>query len=306
MQARFAAVQNGSPVDGASLALSFAVYHSMLGHLPEFDRGIKRARFAVLRLTSIPGILVEGGFLSERQESRMIASSEWRGKLAKAIAVGIENYRTLAEKKQRPTLLADYRRQLEGVLVARDASAPRSPDAAAAPGVRPASNITPLAGAAAQMTVAVRHEPSAQMSVNGDGDADADEPEGEGSQPPQPQPSVVAATQPAANGQPVPPVPSAGHAADVPPSPDQPPAPAAASTDATPSSVASSAEDLVSPPSSLHSQDAPARADAPPTSAAPSPSDATAAISPTPGAGPSPTPAQSWKDWFLSFFRRSK
>ncbi|MBA2743511.1 MAG: N-acetylmuramoyl-L-alanine amidase, partial [Chthoniobacterales bacterium] len=74
MAARFANMQAGSPVEAASLALSFSVYHSMLGHMPEFDRGIKRARFAVLRLTQIPAILVEGGFLTERQESRYIAS----------------------------------------------------------------------------------------------------------------------------------------------------------------------------------------------------------------------------------------
>lgn len=175
MAARFANMQAGSPVEAASLALSFSVYHSMLGHMPEFDRGIKRARFAVLRLTQIPAILVEGGFLTERQESRYIASSDWRGKLAKAISVGIQNYRALSEKKQRPMLLADYRRQFEGVLVARDATAP-PPSDRDAPSVSPASNR--LAGAAAQMTVAMRHEPSPQISLNAEGEAEIDELEG--------------------------------------------------------------------------------------------------------------------------------
>ncbi|MBA3883215.1 MAG: N-acetylmuramoyl-L-alanine amidase [Chthoniobacterales bacterium] len=165
MMAKFANMQVGSPVEAASLALSFSVYHSMLGHMPEFDRGIKRARFAVLRLTQIPAILVEGGFLTERQESRAIASSAWRGRLAKAISTGIQNYRALAEKKQRPMLIADYRRQFEGVLVARDASAPANDDGTASP-VYPASNR--LAGAAAQITVAKRHEPSPQISLDTD------------------------------------------------------------------------------------------------------------------------------------------
>jgi hypothetical protein len=93
------------------MALSACIYHSLLGHIPEFDRGIKRARFAVLRLTHVPAVLVEGGFLTERGESRLIAKKDWRGRLAQAISVGIENYRALASKKKPPMLVADYRRQ---------------------------------------------------------------------------------------------------------------------------------------------------------------------------------------------------
>jgi N-acetylmuramoyl-L-alanine amidase len=106
-------VQAGNVVDNQSLALSACIYHSLLGHIPEFDRGIKRARFAVLRLTKVPAVLIEGGFLTERGESKLIANKDWRGKLAAAISVGIENYRALAIKKQPPTLLADYRRQIK-------------------------------------------------------------------------------------------------------------------------------------------------------------------------------------------------
>jgi len=104
-------MQPGSEVDAQSMALSACVYHSLLGHIPEYDRGIKRARFAVLRLTKVPAVLIEGGFLTERGESKLIASKDWRGKLAAAIGVGIESYRTLGVKKQPPMLVADYRRQ---------------------------------------------------------------------------------------------------------------------------------------------------------------------------------------------------
>jgi N-acetylmuramoyl-L-alanine amidase len=106
-----ASVQKGSKVDAQSMALSACIYHSLLGHIPEFDRGIKRARFAVLRQTEVPAVLVEGGFLTERGESRLISRKDWRGRLAQAISVGIENYRALAVKKQPPMLVADYRRQ---------------------------------------------------------------------------------------------------------------------------------------------------------------------------------------------------
>jgi N-acetylmuramoyl-L-alanine amidase len=110
-------LQPGSSVDAQSLALSACIYHSVLGHLREYDRGIKRARFAVLRLTKVPAVLIEGGFLTERGESKLISSKDWRAKLAGAIGIGIENYRALPVKKQPPTLVADYRRETKSAPV---------------------------------------------------------------------------------------------------------------------------------------------------------------------------------------------
>jgi N-acetylmuramoyl-L-alanine amidase len=104
-------MQPGSSVDAQSLALSACVYHSVLGQLREYDRGIKRARFAVLRLTKVPAVLIEGGFLTDGGESKLISNKDWRAKLAGAIGIGIENYQALPIKKQPPMIVADYRRQ---------------------------------------------------------------------------------------------------------------------------------------------------------------------------------------------------
>src|SRR5438552_10748545 len=87
------------------------MYHRGLGVITEFDCGSKRGRSAVLRMTKGPAVFIEGGFLTERGESRLIANKDWRAKLAQAISVGIENYKALADNKQRPMLVADYRRQ---------------------------------------------------------------------------------------------------------------------------------------------------------------------------------------------------
>jgi N-acetylmuramoyl-L-alanine amidase len=108
MKANADNTQNGTPVDTHSIELSACIYHSVLGHIGEFDRGIKRARFAVLRLTKVPSVLVEGGFLTERGESKLIASKEWRGKLAQSISIGIDNYKSLADRKLPPLLVRDY------------------------------------------------------------------------------------------------------------------------------------------------------------------------------------------------------
>src|SRR6266496_3315476 len=110
-------MQPGSEVDAQSMALSVCIYHSLLGHIAEYDRGIKRARFAVLRLTKVPAVLIEGGFLTERGECKLIAQKDWRARLAHAIGVGIESYRALGVKKQPPMLVADYRRQIKSAPV---------------------------------------------------------------------------------------------------------------------------------------------------------------------------------------------
>ncbi len=179
LQARFANMQAGSPVDAASLILSTSVYHAMLGYMPEFDRGVKRARFAVLRLTQIPAILVEGGFLTERDESRLIAKPLWREQLAQAIAVGIDNYKRLAETKARPLRLADYRRQLDGVLVARDGNAPAP--AVAGTELYPAANT--LAARSAQITTPVRNQPSPLLDLNAAPSGEDEDEHPTGSQP---------------------------------------------------------------------------------------------------------------------------
>ncbi len=140
----FVNMQAGSPVDAQSFELSAAVYHSMLGHLAEVDRGIKRARFAVLRHTKIPAILVEGGFLSETDNSKRVSDPAWRAKFAEALSVGIENYRNVVEKKERPMLVAEYRaKDVGGITLLDLARPPAQLEPTPAPGVVPGS--TPAA-----------------------------------------------------------------------------------------------------------------------------------------------------------------
>ncbi len=102
----------GNDFDSASLALATCVHHSLLGHISDGDRGVKRARFAVLRLTHAPAILIEGGFLSNGIESREINDAAWREKLADAVATGIKSFQDVAEFKEPPKLVADYRNEL--------------------------------------------------------------------------------------------------------------------------------------------------------------------------------------------------
>ena len=56
------------------------------------DRGVKHARFVVLRETRCPSILVECGFISNRNEERNLGLAMYQEKLAQSIALGIYQY----------------------------------------------------------------------------------------------------------------------------------------------------------------------------------------------------------------------
>lgn len=101
--------ERGNESEIQSFLLAKSIYHAMHGKVPMFDRGMKRSRFAVLRLTEGPAVLVEGGFLSNPVDARRVASPEWRTKYAKAIAEGILAYRNLAVSQKAPPLVAEYR-----------------------------------------------------------------------------------------------------------------------------------------------------------------------------------------------------
>jgi N-acetylmuramoyl-L-alanine amidase len=121
--------ENGNEHDIHSFALANTIYHAMHGRLDMADRGVKRARFAVLRSAGVPAVLIEGGFLTNGGDARKIASKTWRDTYASAIASGILEYKKLAEQKIPP----------------RTASAHRNPGAtapimAAAPILRPATS----------------------------------------------------------------------------------------------------------------------------------------------------------------------
>ena len=71
---------------------AYYVQKTLVNDLKQKDRGVKRARFAVLKDIYCPGILIEGGFVSNAQEGRQIGSRNYRDKIAQAIVDGISSY----------------------------------------------------------------------------------------------------------------------------------------------------------------------------------------------------------------------
>lgn len=81
----------GNTRDYENMHLAMRVHRSLLQNVGMPDRGVQRARFmAVLKTQQRPAILVEGGYLSDRNEARQLATPEYRQKLAVAVAKALE------------------------------------------------------------------------------------------------------------------------------------------------------------------------------------------------------------------------
>jgi N-acetylmuramoyl-L-alanine amidase len=73
--------------DAENLQLAVRLHTAVLRATAMEDRGVARARFIeVLRGQKCPAILIEGGYLSNPHEAKLIESPEFRQKLAVAVA----------------------------------------------------------------------------------------------------------------------------------------------------------------------------------------------------------------------------
>jgi N-acetylmuramoyl-L-alanine amidase len=96
----------GEFTDAPSLLLAHCVQRRM-GNMRRMDaerRGVKRARFVVLKETTRPSILVEGGFLTNPDDARLVNDPQHRQTLAREICAGITDYRALLLTGRLPEL----------------------------------------------------------------------------------------------------------------------------------------------------------------------------------------------------------
>jgi N-acetylmuramoyl-L-alanine amidase len=84
--------QNGNSNDVCNTRLGYSIHRRLPGRGGEADRGLRRARFQVLRQAGCPAVLVEVGFLSNVVEARLLASGWFRDRLARAVAGGVLDY----------------------------------------------------------------------------------------------------------------------------------------------------------------------------------------------------------------------
>jgi N-acetylmuramoyl-L-alanine amidase len=89
---------NGNVRDAENIALATAVHAHVMHELKTTDRGIKRARFNVLRGINKPAILFEGGFITNSTEGKKIHTETYRDQLAGSIANAIVKFQKAVGK----------------------------------------------------------------------------------------------------------------------------------------------------------------------------------------------------------------
>ena len=94
----------GNSHDSANIALATAVHAMVVSRFKFVDRGIKRAQWSVLTGCKKPGILFEGGFVTNGSECRLIASDNYRESVGGAMADAIVNYKKALESAARRRL----------------------------------------------------------------------------------------------------------------------------------------------------------------------------------------------------------
>ena len=83
--------ENGNLYDLNNAKLGYEIQKN-LKKMGREDRGLKHARFAVLRKATKPAVLIETGFLSNRGEEKLLNSSNYQNSIAQCIAAGIISY----------------------------------------------------------------------------------------------------------------------------------------------------------------------------------------------------------------------
>lgn len=80
------------PRTSASRKLADAILSRVIRRTSATSRGVKKGNFYVIRETSMPAVLVEGGFISNPEERALLKSRNYQEKIARGIADGIDQY----------------------------------------------------------------------------------------------------------------------------------------------------------------------------------------------------------------------
>ncbi len=84
--------QKGNSFDSQNIVLAYLVQRCLVGNTGTEDRGVRHARFAVLKSAPCPAVLVECGFLTNEWEMKNLAWSKYQQGIAEGIAEAVAHY----------------------------------------------------------------------------------------------------------------------------------------------------------------------------------------------------------------------
>lgn len=76
----------------ASKRLAEAILPGLIRRTNANSRGVKKGNYYVLRESSIPAIIIEGGFMSNPEECALLRTITYQDRIARGIADGIDQY----------------------------------------------------------------------------------------------------------------------------------------------------------------------------------------------------------------------
>ncbi|MGC6424294.1 MAG: N-acetylmuramoyl-L-alanine amidase family protein [Lentimonas sp.] len=91
----------GNRQDSWNTLSAYHIQHALVRRMGGPDRGLKRARFLVLKHLACPGVLVELGFISHPQSAQKVRSAAYRQTLAQSLYEGIVDYSNRLQRIQK-------------------------------------------------------------------------------------------------------------------------------------------------------------------------------------------------------------
>jgi N-acetylmuramoyl-L-alanine amidase len=88
----------GNRQNDLNLLLAYELQQTLTRGMGIEDRGVHRARYAVLRDATMPAVLVEAGYMSHPTEGRKIFTAAYRRQIAQSIVSGLAAYKKIVER----------------------------------------------------------------------------------------------------------------------------------------------------------------------------------------------------------------
>lgn len=85
-------IGSGNDFDKNNYRLAYEIQRLLIGSTKAEDRGVKHARFAVIRNSPCPAVLIETGFVSNPKESFLLGKKEYQDSIVSSIAAAIDRY----------------------------------------------------------------------------------------------------------------------------------------------------------------------------------------------------------------------